>query len=183
MILHFCGENAHTEPFTRFTFSLLIPGVSTNGSGPWITAIKQYRLPVLAADTPKAYKMKKEQMLQFLQDKEVPEVKPNMSASELRMLVRDWIAKNVLIEVVRLAEEQGHKVVYTAPYHSDLQPMELVWALIKGNVGRQYNENTTLTLVYERLMAEFQRLEQSGHESVAGMIEKCAARIVNKKSS
>jgi hypothetical protein len=51
-----------------------------------------------------------------------------------------------------------------------------VWALTKGNVGRQYNENTTLTIVYERLMAEFERLEQSGHESEAGMIEKCAAR-------
>jgi hypothetical protein len=65
-------------------------------------------------------------------------------------------------------------VLWTPPYHSDFQPIELVWALIKGNVGRQYNNETTLKIVHDRLMHEFDELEASGHDSVAGMIEKCA---------
>ena len=56
------------------------------------------------------------------------------------------------IEVVKLEEDKGHEVLFTPPYHSDLQPIELLWALIKGNIGRQYNINTTLDTVYQRLI-------------------------------
>jgi hypothetical protein len=81
----------------------------------------------------------------------------------------------VKIEVERLAEERGHTVLFTPAYHSDLQPVELVWALVKGNVGRQYSNKTTLDMVYEHLMHEFNQLEDRGHRSINGMIEKCAA--------
>jgi hypothetical protein len=90
-------------------------------------------------------------------------------------LVKQFIGNNVKIEVVRLAEEGGHTVLFTPAYHSDLQPrIELVWALVKGNVGRQYSNQTTLDIVYERLMHEFNQLEDKGHRSINGMIEKCA---------
>jgi hypothetical protein len=80
--------------------------------------------------------------------------------------------------VDRLAEEGGHTVLFTPAYHSDLQPIELVWALIKGNVGRQYSNQTALDLIYERLMHEFNQLEDKGHHSINGMIEKCAALVL-----
>jgi hypothetical protein len=80
----------------------------------------------------------------------------------------------LLDEVERLADEGGHTVLFTPAYHSDLQPIELVWALVKGNVGRQYSNETTLDIVYQRLMHEFNQLEDSGHHSIKGMIEKCA---------
>ncbi|ETV65693.1 hypothetical protein H257_17634 [Aphanomyces astaci] len=34
--------------------------------------------------------------------------------------------------------------VHTA-YHLDLQPIEYVWAYLKGNVGQQYTMETTMT--------------------------------------
>jgi transposase len=37
--------------------------------------------------------------------------------------------------IILLAEELGHKVLWTPPYHSDLQPVEFVWARVKDNVG------------------------------------------------
>jgi transposase len=37
----------------------------------------------------------------------------------------------------------GHDIVFTPPYHSNLQPIELVWANTKGEVGRQYDTQTT----------------------------------------
>ena len=60
----------------------------------------------------------------------------------LRSKVKEWINNNKPAETVCLGEEQGHKVLLTPPYHSDFHPIELVWALIKGNVGRQQNANT-----------------------------------------
>jgi transposase len=71
-----------------------------------------------------------------------------MSALELKKLVKDYIAANEKIKIVRLAELEGHRVELTPLYHSDFQPIEIVWALIKGNIGQQYDINTTLTIVY-----------------------------------
>jgi hypothetical protein len=102
-----------------------------------------------------------------------------MSAAELKQLVKQLIVNNVKIEVERLAEERGHTVLFTPAYHSDLQPIELVWALlVKGNVGRQYSNQTTLDMVYEHLMHEFNQLEDKGHRSINGLIEKCAALVL-----
>jgi hypothetical protein len=64
--------------------------------------------------------------------------------------------------------------LFTPPYHSDLQPIELAWALIKGRVGRQYSIETSLQMVYERLMHEFNEV-QNEHETVLGMITKSSA--------
>jgi len=128
---------------------------------------------VYGDDVPKASKMKKEECLTYLQSKQVV-IPPNASALQLKALVKKYIQDNVSFECERLAKEQGHEVLLTPPYHSDLQPIELVWAMIKGAVGRQYNNDTTLELVHQRLMAEFDRVLTSGHDSVAGMIEKCA---------
>jgi len=97
-----------------------------------------------------------------------------LTAVELRKKVREYIEHSIPMDCCKLAEEAGHKVLFTPPYHSDIQPIELVWALVKGNVGRQYNSDTTLSLVYGRLMEEFKKLEENGHSSIGKMIAKCA---------
>ncbi|KAG7362121.1 hypothetical protein IV203_025787 [Nitzschia inconspicua] len=89
-------------------------------------------------------------------------------------MVKKRIRENVPFECERLAKEEGHEVLLTPPYHSDLQPIELVWAMVKCAVGRQYNNETTLELVHLRLLAQFDRLQTSGYDSIAGMIKKCA---------
>ncbi len=50
-----------------------------------------------------------------------------------------------------MAKDRGHGVLFTPPYHSNLQPIELVWANSKGEVGRQYDTNTTIQDVEQRL--------------------------------
>jgi transposase len=126
---------------------------------------------VYGPDVPKPSKMKKQECADYLASKGV-EFDASMSAVELKQLVKKYIEDNIPIEIVRLATEKGHKVLFTPPYHSDLQPIELVWARVKGNVGRQYNNESTLELVYQRLLAEFESLSVA-HDSVHGMIEKC----------
>jgi hypothetical protein len=100
---------------------------------------------------------------------------PTMSAMEMKQLIKQYITTHVKIEVEHLAEAGGHTVLFTQAYHSDLQPIELVWVRVKGNVVQQYSNQSTLDLVYECLMHEFNVLEDSGHHSINGMIEKCAS--------
>jgi hypothetical protein len=123
---------------------------------------------------PKASKMRKHECMYFLQSKGV-DFDSSMSALELKKVIKDYIASKEKIEIVCLAELEGHRVELTPPYHSDFQPIEIVWALIKGNVGRQYDINTSLTIIYNHLMHEFDSLLETGHASIGGMIEKCAS--------
>ena len=61
-------------------------------------------------------------------------------------------------EVVQLTKQQGHEVLYTPPYHYDLQPIEMVWSQIKGEVGRQYDHSTTMVIVKQQLESAFEHL-------------------------
>jgi hypothetical protein len=68
-----------------------------------------------------------------------------------------------------MALEHGHEVIYSPPHHSDLQPIELVWAIVKGEVGRQYMTNTTFAQVLECLHSSFANLQS---KTVQGCINK-----------
>jgi hypothetical protein len=129
---------------------------------------------VYGADVPKWHNLKKQECFDYLMAQLV-QFDPAMSAMELKQLLKQYIFSNVKIEVEHLAEAGGHTVLFTPAYHSDLQPIELVWALVKGNAGHQHSNQMTLKIVYDQLMHEFNQLENSGHQSINGMIEKCAA--------
>eukprot|EP00977_Amphora_coffeiformis_P005207 scaffold1117_cov167-Amphora_coffeaeformis.AAC.1 len=75
---------------------------------------------------------------------------------------------------VKLAEQQGHRVLFQPPHHSDLQPIELLWAKLKGNIGRQYNSDTTMVVLKQRLDEQFEQAKQ-WHESVEGFVRKTTA--------
>ncbi|KAH9094469.1 hypothetical protein LEN26_018316 [Aphanomyces euteiches] len=55
-------------------------------------------------------------------------------------------------------ENRGHDVVFTPPHHSDLQPIELVWAAVKDEIGRQYTTITSFDDVLRRLYTAFDGL-------------------------
>ncbi|KAG9415679.1 hypothetical protein AC1031_000063 [Aphanomyces cochlioides] len=79
-------------------------------------------------------KWMKEQMLDACRDYGIL-----VSASDLRSTIwarlKEYISTNVSPMVVDLARSRGHDVVYTAPGYSELQPIEMVWAKMKGDVG------------------------------------------------
>jgi len=70
-----------------------------------------------------------------------------------------------------LAEAEGHEVLFTPPCHSDLQPIELLWAKLKGNIGRKYSTGTTMTVLKQRLDEEFTSA-MGWNESIEGFIRK-----------
>ena len=61
--------------------------------------------------------------------------------------------------VETIAAEYGHKVLYTPPYHSDLQPIEIVWAVVKQKVAAGYHINRTMEEVLAALDAAFATLK------------------------
>jgi hypothetical protein len=69
----------------------------------------------------KWYRMKKQECIDYLMAKSI-DFDPAMSAMEMKQLVNQYIISNVKIEVERLAEKDGHTVLFTPAYHSDLQP-------------------------------------------------------------
>lgn len=71
--------------------------------------------------------------------------------------------------VVKLAREAGHELIFSPPHYSDLQPIELVWAIVKAQVGRQYVDSSSMDQVEERLLNAFKSLKS---RSVAGCIRK-----------
>jgi hypothetical protein len=73
---------------------------------------------------------------------------------ELHEVVKDFIASHPTINstlVAQLMKEEGHELLYTPPYESWLQPIELVWAQVKlkvaqqAKVGRKWQETAEQT--------------------------------------
>ena len=113
--------------------------------------------------------MKKQDCIEFLLSKNVAVDKKTTSIL-LHEQVRKWISQNVKPECVRLAEAAGHKVLLTPPYHSDFQPIELIWAYIKGNIGHQYDKDSNYQVLLKQLQEEFTNLDQNGSALIQHMI-------------
>ena len=103
--------------------------------------------------------MKKKECQEFLDEHGV-QYDNNLSTIELKKKVCKYIKENVKLACEEAAENKGHKVLYTPPYHCNFQPIEWLWAKVKGNCGRMYSDGTTLTMCYERLVNQFELAER-----------------------
>ncbi|EGD82669.1 hypothetical protein PTSG_03330 [Salpingoeca rosetta] len=126
----------------------------------------------LPADTPKQ-SWKKAAMVEACTARGLP-VSDTDTRALLWARLRDHIAQTVKPVVVQMAEDAGHEVLWTPPHYSDLQPIEIVWANVKGDVGRQYNYDTTFKDVRQRLDEAFATLTP---KTVEGCIAKANARL------
>ncbi len=52
------------------------------------------------------------------------------------------------MEIELKAEAQDNQILWTPPRYSDLQPIELVWALEKGRVGRLYEKTRSRIFLF-----------------------------------
>lgn len=116
----------------------------------------------MPASTPKVTNVLKADLVKSCEEKKIPMGKKDTVAT-LTLKLREWIAANVKKEIIEAAEEKGHLVLFTPPYHSDLQPIELVWAQVKGAIAMQYSDGTTFKDVGTRLEEQFAKLANEGH--------------------
>ena len=121
----------------------------------------------LPKGTPKG-SWKKRRMLDYCNEHNIA-----VNHSDLKTVIWDKLKKyvddHIKPTIVSMAEAAGHKVVFLPPHHSDLQPIKLVWANVKGTVGRQYTTHTTFKTVLTRLKKAFDELDTS---TVRGCINK-----------
>jgi hypothetical protein len=86
-------------------------------------------------------------------------------SSELKKAIwaklKEHVRTHVSPVVVEMARTRGHTVVYTPPHHSDLQPIETVWAIVKGEVGRKYTSESTFSEVRARLDMAFVNIKSA----------------------
>jgi len=105
-------------------------------------------------------KWKKAQLLEACQKFNLPSCSSDLR-STLWARLKAYIATAIDPVVVACARARGHDVLYTAPGYSELQPIEMIWAKVKGDVGRQYSTTTSFQDVRERLDAAFASLTPS----------------------
>ena len=123
----------------------------------------------LPPDTPNTNKSRKRDILDKLREVGL-ECEENVGIVELKKIYAAYIRLHVKPVLVQLAESQGHRVIFTPPYHSNLQPIEIVWANIKSRVGRQYTSTTTFSDVKSRLVESFQYYSTQ-HELINSIIK------------
>ncbi|RHY85699.1 hypothetical protein DYB37_014043 [Aphanomyces astaci] len=92
-------------------------------------------------------------------------------------VLKDHIDRVVKSEVESMAMERGHLVAWTPPYHSDLQPIEMVWSDVKGKVGRQYTVTTSFEDVRVLLDAAFASLPSKTIYNCIGPTERKVAAM------
>ncbi|GMF68064.1 unnamed protein product [Phytophthora fragariaefolia] len=73
----------------------------------------------------------------------------------LLALVKEHKPKPVYV-AQRIAANHGHYLLYTPPYHPELQPIELVWGLVKNRIARRPAK--TPADLSARLTTEFTRV-------------------------
>ena len=104
----------------------------------------------------------------------------NETVLELKKKLRDYIRNNVEAAITHVAREKGHEVLFTPPHFSDLQPIELVWAHVKGSIARAYTNSTSFQDVRDRLDRQFEMLCTSEGESIITNIIHHVDKILTK---
>ena len=91
----------------------------------------------LTEEYPKA-NTRKADVQKWLQDKSV-DFSPLETLSELREKVKLTIPKEKKYKLDEIALQMGHEVVRLPPYHCQYNPIELIWAQVKGKVAEKNN--------------------------------------------
>jgi transposase len=100
-------------------------------------------------DVPNVATMNKLNCINYLTLKGLPYV--GLSVVQMKHSIKEYIVKNVPMEIVRLANEQGHQVLFIPPYHNDLQPIQVLWSQMIGNIGYKCTTHTTIEQVQQYL--------------------------------
>ena len=133
-------EDMNSVVFQSWFFKLMenIPPNSTivMDNAPYHSVVKE-RPPTTA--------WKKSDIQDWLTKNNV-EWSPSMLKPELMELVRVHKPRKITYEIDHLAHENGHRVIRLPPYHCQFNPIELIWAQIKGKVAKE-NKSFNLTEV------------------------------------
>ncbi|KAF0724741.1 DDE 3 domain-containing protein [Aphis craccivora] len=90
---------------------------------------------MLAEDYPKT-NTRKADVQKWLQEKSIP-FTPEETLCELRKKVKLSMPKRKKYKLDEIALQMGHEVVRLTPYHCQYNPIEIIWAQVKGEVAEK----------------------------------------------
>ena len=73
-------------------------------------------------------------------------------------------------EIDEIAEQHGHEVIRTPPYHPELQPIETCWAVVKNHIAR--NCEFTIKKLEENLEAAFEKVTAKTCQEIINKVRK-----------
>ena len=76
-------------------------------------------------NTQKPFRMRKQAILHELNRYDISYA-PKITAFETKILLIDWKNEHIQAQIITLAENCGHNVIFIPPHHSDVQPIEMV---------------------------------------------------------
>lgn len=107
----------------------------------------------------------KERIYNWLMQNDIP-CNPDCLKVEL-IDILNKIAPAPTYVIDELARSHGHEIIRTPPYHPELQPIEICWAVVKNNIAR--NCNFTMKNLELQLESSFNKVT---HETCTKIIKK-----------
>ena len=115
--------------------------------------------------------MQKQQLQQILRDHGVPFESSDLLSS-LQHKFRTVVKPTLKTEVEQVAEEHGHTVLFQPPSHSELQPIEKVWAVVKNCVARLYRDGVSMDDVRRHLDEGFGKITATTCKKIIEQVQK-----------
>lgn len=136
--------------------------------------------------------MTKAELLAALRKRNVADISDNDFTFVLKSRLETWIRENVQPEIVAAAESQGHRVLFLPPGYWDLQPMNLLGALIreeihlqrdKGKLGNLFEENPGMEAADKRrssdnISTEDVKSEDEANNIRNGAFNECLRKVI-----
>lgn len=89
---------------------------------------------VLSAHSPPIATCGKDRIRSWLEQNNIPLREDCLKVEMIEILRKIAPSPTYALDVI--AEEHGHEILRTPPYHPELQPIETCWAVVKNQIGR-----------------------------------------------
>jgi len=134
------------ELFQKWFRDKLIPNIPENSN---IILDNASYHNVLSESSPPIPQSSKARIYDWLLLNKVP-CNPDCLKAELIEILNKFTVSPIYI-IDEIAQQFGHKIIRTPPYHPELQPIEICWGVLKNEVARNCNftmENLLIQLEY-----------------------------------
>lgn len=152
----------NNELFTKWFKEMLLPNIPKSSLIIMDNASYHNILSDHSAPTPKC---KKEKIRFWLEKNGIPLKDDCLKAEMIEIINKFASSPTYVLDVI--AAEYGHEISRTPPYHPELQPIEICWAVIKNQIGR--NCDFTMANLLNQLENAFSGVT---HKTCLGAINK-----------
>ncbi len=139
------------EIFKKWFCEKLIPNIPEKSlivmdNAPYHKVLSDASAPIASS--------KKSVIKSWLENNNIP-CNPNCLKAELIEILAK-VAPAPTYAIDEIAKEYGHEIVFTPPYHPELQPIELCWGILKNEVARHCD--FTMNNLLEQLKLSFDKI-------------------------